>query len=113
MYDMDDNTAHGVRISANDQFAVMAFNNFERLKEEQTDFECYRNQFEIISNQWNHKISRAIDYEQSSYSAMLNIWEPVPHPESVPSIPESNFTKASSISGITSNHSRNSGISQL
>jgi len=31
---------------------------------------------------------------------MLNIREPVPHPESVPSIPESNFLKAVSNSGI-------------
>ncbi|CAF1572718.1 unnamed protein product [Rotaria magnacalcarata] len=47
-----------------------------------------------IKNLWpiiNRRVEkrRPTDREQSSYSAMLNIPEPVPPPESVPSIPES------------------------
>ncbi|CAF5132966.1 unnamed protein product, partial [Rotaria magnacalcarata] len=41
-----------------------------------------------IRNEKLECLSVALETEQSSYSAMLNIPEPVPPPESVPSIPE-------------------------
>ncbi|CAF5035119.1 unnamed protein product, partial [Rotaria magnacalcarata] len=55
-----------------------------------------------LDNQLNLYVA---DAKQSSYSAMLNIPEPVPPPESVPSIPELGQIYTLSESGIGSSDS--------
>ena len=50
-------------------------------------------------------LQRIVNRENPSYSAMLNIAESVPLPESIPPIPELEQTKTPSDSGINSNNS--------
>ncbi|CAF1678780.1 unnamed protein product, partial [Adineta ricciae] len=61
-------------------------------------FEVYDRQVKSLSifdwPQDHLEICQTDNFENTSYSAMLHIWESVPHTESVPTIPE--FTRSNS-----------------